>query len=56
MKPKLLTAILLFISAYAPLFFILAVKDFGFSATPKLKHPYPIYILLALTPTDFVQC
>lgn len=34
MKPKIITAILLFISAYSPLFLILAVKDFRF------KHPY----------------
>ena len=33
MKPKIITAILLFISAYAPLFIILAIKDF--KADPK---------------------
>lgn len=49
MKPKLLTAILLFISAYAPLFIILAIKDFDFSFTQNFKHPVPIYILLGLT-------
>lgn len=46
MKPKLLTAILLFISAYAPLFLILAAKDFDFTITYKFKHTAPIYILL----------
>ncbi len=49
MKPKLITAILLFISAYAPLFVILAVKDFDFSCTYKFKHSTPICILLGLT-------
>jgi hypothetical protein len=49
MKPKILTAILLFISAYAPLFIILAVKDFDFNCTNKFKHSIPIYILLSLT-------
>lgn len=39
MKPKLLTAILLFISAYAPLFIILAIKDFDFEFTERFKHP-----------------
>jgi hypothetical protein len=49
MKPRILTAILLFISAYAPLFVILAVKDFDFSCTLKFKHSIPVYILLWLT-------
>jgi hypothetical protein len=49
MKPKILTAILLFISAYAPLFIILAVKDFDFDCTKNFKHSTPIYILLSLT-------
>lgn len=49
MKPKILTAILLFISAYAPLFIILAVKDFDFSCSLKFKHSIPIFILLGLT-------
>jgi hypothetical protein len=49
MKPKILTAILLFISAYAPLFIILAVKDFDFDCTRNFKHSTPIYILLCLT-------
>lgn len=48
MKPKLVTAILLFVSAYAPLFLILAVKDFDFTCTFTFKHPLPIYILLGL--------
>lgn len=49
MKPKIFTAILLFISAYSPLFLILAVKDFDFKTTHHLKHPIPIYILLGVT-------
>jgi hypothetical protein len=49
MKPKILTAILLFISAYAPLFIILAVKDFDFSGTLRFKHSIPIYIILGFT-------
>ena len=49
MKPKIITAILLFISAYAPLFIILAVKDFDFDCTKNFKHSTPIFILLGLT-------
>lgn len=48
MRPRIFTAILLFISAYSPLFIILAVKDFDF-VSRTLKHPVPIYILLAIT-------
>lgn len=54
MKPKLITSILLFVSAYAPLFIILAVKDFDFSSTYKFKHSIPIYILLGLTVISIV--
>ncbi|MDO9001595.1 MAG: hypothetical protein Q7W45_17640 [Bacteroidota bacterium] len=35
MKPKLITSILLFISAYSPLFLILIVKDFNFESKSK---------------------
>jgi len=49
MKPKIFTSILLFISAYSPLFLILAVKDFDFKTTHKLNHPLAIYILLGLS-------
>lgn len=49
MKPRLFTAILLFISAYSPLFVILAVKDFDFKITYNFKHPLSVYILLSLT-------
>lgn len=48
MKPKLLTAILLFISAYSPLFLILAVKDFDFNYTYHFKHPIVIYTMLGI--------
>ena len=48
MKPKLLTAVLLFISAYSPLFLILAVKDFDFICTLQFKHPLAIFILLGI--------
>ncbi len=48
MKPRLFTAIVLFISAYSPLFIILAVKDFDFKSS-HLKHPFAVYILLAFT-------
>ncbi len=53
-KPKLLTAILLFISAYSPLFVILAVKDFDFDETCNFKHPTAIYILLIFTAISLV--
>lgn len=48
MKPKLLTAILLFISAYSPLFLILAVKDFDFNYTYHFKHSIAIYTMLGI--------
>ncbi len=48
MKPKFATAILLFISAYSPLFFILAVKDFDFSSG-ELGHPIIDILLLSIT-------
>lgn len=48
MKPKLITAILLFISAYSPLFLILAVKDFDFDYTYHFRHQIPIYIILGI--------
>lgn len=48
MKPKLLTAILLFVSAYSPLFVILAVKDFDFNSTHHFKHPIVIYTMLGV--------
>jgi len=48
-KPKIFTAILLFISAYAPLFVILAIKDFDFDKSKAFNHAIPIYILLGLT-------
>jgi len=52
MKPKIFTAILLFISAYSPLFIILAVKDFDFDKTCTFNHPWAVSILLILTITS----
>lgn len=49
MKPKFITAILLFISAYSPLFLILAVKDFDFDSSFKFEHPLTIIVLLSLS-------
>ena len=49
MKPKLFTSILLFISAYSPLFAIFAVKDFDFDNTYSFRHPFPIGVLLIIT-------
>jgi hypothetical protein len=48
MKPRILTAILLFISAYSPLFLILAVKDFDFKCSYHFNHPLVIYIMLGI--------
>lgn len=48
MKPKLFTATLLFISAYSPLFLILAVKDFDFDKCKTFKHPIAISIILSI--------
>ena len=49
MKTKPLSAILLFISAYSPLFLILAVKDFDFYSNYNFDHPIGILILLGLS-------
>lgn len=49
MKPKLLTASLLFLSAYSPLFLILAVKDFDFYCSFNFRHPVGVSILLGLS-------
>ena len=46
MKPRILTAILLFISAYSPLILILAVKDFDFDCCYNFHHPFTIWTLL----------
>jgi hypothetical protein len=48
MKPRIYTAILLFISAYSPLFLILSVKDFDFECTYNFKHPVAIHIMLGI--------
>jgi len=47
MKPRLFTSILLFISAYSPLFLMLSVNDFDFDGFRNFKHPIAIYIMLA---------
>lgn len=49
MKPRVGTAILLFISAYAPLFLILSVKDFDFEVTHWFKHPVAVGVLIGLS-------
>lgn len=49
MKPKFITSILLFISAYSPLLVIIAVKDFDFIDKFWFNHPSVIYCLLAIT-------
>lgn len=49
MKPKLITSVLLFISAYSPLFLILAVKDFDFECSLNFKHSAAIWIMLGIT-------
>ncbi len=49
MKPKILTAILLFTSAYSPLVLILAVKDFDFECCHNFHHPITIWILIGLS-------
>ncbi len=53
MKPRIFTAILLFISAYSPLFFILAVKDFDFDNL-YFKHPIADYSLLSITALSII--
>ncbi|HRZ48662.1 MAG TPA: hypothetical protein P5338_04630 [Bacteroidales bacterium] len=54
MKPKLFTAILLFISAYSPLFWILVVKDFDFDNNHRFQHPIPVYVLLGFTALSII--
>ena len=54
MKPRIFTSILLFVSAYSPLFLILAVKDFDFDKTAHFKHPVAVYIMLGLTALSVV--
>lgn len=49
MKPKLSTSALLFVSAYAPLALILAIKDFDFKKAFSFKHPIEISILVFLS-------
>lgn len=49
MKPKFVTAILLFISAYSPLFLILSIKDFDFDENHCFKHPILIYALVGIS-------
>lgn len=49
MKPRLFTAILLFISAYSPLFIILAIKDFDFEKAFRFKHPIADYSIIGLS-------
>lgn len=49
MKPKIFTAVLLFFSAYSPLFIILAVKDFDFDKSFRFKHAVAIYSLLGIS-------
>ena len=49
MKPRILTAILLFISAYSPLFLILVIRDFDFDCTYQFKHPLVIYFILGIS-------
>lgn len=53
MKPRFLTVILMFISAYSPLFLILAVKDYDFEYY-CFNHPTPMYILLGGTLTSII--
>jgi hypothetical protein len=49
MRPKVLTSILLFISAYSPLAIILAVRDWDFEHSHWFQHSIPMYIVLAIT-------
>ncbi|GAA4317875.1 hypothetical protein [Compostibacter hankyongensis] len=49
MKPRTFTAVLLFISAYSPLFLILAVRDFDFREAHRFGHPLPVLLMLGVT-------
>jgi hypothetical protein len=52
-KPKFFTAVLLFISAYSPLFIILAVKDYDFTCQ-TLNHPIPVIVMLSITTLSII--
>jgi hypothetical protein len=54
MKPRIFTSILLFISAYSPLFLILAVKDWDFKKLHYFENPTAIYIILGFTSLSVV--
>lgn len=49
MIPRPLTAILLFISGYSPLFFILAVRDFDFELCYCFRHTHTAVALLVIS-------
>lgn len=44
---------LLFISAYSPLFIILAVKDYDFECG-RLNHPSPVIVMLSITALSII--
>ena len=48
MKPRTWTSILMFISAYSPLFLIFMVRDFDFEHKHYFEHPIAIYITTAI--------
>ncbi|MGY6648498.1 hypothetical protein [Wenyingzhuangia sp. IMCC45574] len=54
MKPKLITSILLFISAYSPLSLILIVKDFDFNCWRGFKHPIVVLSLLIVSSLSII--
>jgi len=45
----LFTSVLIFLSAYFPLFLILGAKDFDFDVNKWLRHPIPILVLVTIS-------
>lgn len=54
MEPRIFTSLLLFISSYSPLAFMIAIKDFDFENVGNFEHPFAIYIILTIAVMSIV--
>lgn len=48
MKPKVWISVLMFISAYSPLFLIFGVRDIDFEHSYKIMHPLAVCIMIVI--------
>lgn len=48
MKTRIISSTIIFISAYAPLALVIAIKDFNLSAKYYFENPMAIFIILAI--------